>query len=301
MQRIVQLAIIGLLAGTAQAGPLDPVLPGAWSSFEPASRPKLEYETLKGYRLFFHPDDPDAERRSLSLAFPMDRVPAVAWAIVRPLTDQGPYADAWLRVEGEPDPGVGRLRFSWDGTYRGRAFPDAPYRFEINVLYADGESRHWDLLVLKSLAHPRLLKFGGQPLDERRLVFSAGQFQPSRVDASVARGQGSAAVLASVLLPEMPEPFNSAGLLVQGRRIADENGQPVDEPWDCLCQQPIPADSPARREAKKVRCDWDLRASLPGTWDLRLALYHQQHWAGDNAPCDQPLLDEDRVRVRLLP
>lgn len=300
MQRFFQIAIIGLLTVSAQAAPSGLVLPGAWSSFD-VGRPKLEYETLKGYRLFFHPDDPDGERRSLSLTFPMDKVPSVAWAIVRPLTDQGPYADAWLRVEGEPDTGAGRLRFTWDGTYRGQAFPDAPYRFEVNVRDADGDARHWDLLVVKSLEHPRLLKFAGQALSDRRLVFSAGQFQPSQVDASVARGTGSAAILAQVLLPELPAPFDTAGLLVQGRRIADELGQPVDEPWDCLCQQPLPADSPARKQAKKVRCDWDLVSSLPGVWDLRLALYHTQKLARSNAPCDEPLLDEDRIRVRLLP
>lgn len=301
MKRLVPFAIISLLCTGAQAALADAVLPGAWSSFESAERPKLAFETLKGYRLFFHPDDPESERRSLSLALPLQRLPRSAWAIVRPLTDQGRFADAWLRVEGEIDSLDGRLRFTWDGTYRGQAFPDAPYRFEVNMSFPGEEVQRWDLLALKDLRHPRLIRFAGQDLQRKRLIFRAGQFEPERVDASVARGIGSAAILAQVLLPGLPEPFDSAGLLVQGRRIADENGEPVREDWACLCQQPLPADSPARSAMKKVRCDWDLAASLPGTWDLRLALYHAQKISRTNAPCDEPLLDEDRVRVRLLP
>jgi hypothetical protein len=301
MKRLLLTVIISAFGLPAQAAPAQSAFPGAWSRFQDEGRPKLEWETLKGYRLFFHPDDPEGERRGLNLAVPAFRELSASWAIVRPLTDDGPYADAWLRVEGEPDSAVGKVSLAWNGLYRGKEFPDAPYRFEVNLKFADGESRRWDVLVLKSRHKPRLVRFAGRDVSEHRLLFRGGDYEPATVAAVVPRAEGSAAMIAQVLLPELPAPFDSAGILVQGRRLADAEGKPVQEAWDCLCQQALPADSPARREAKKVRCDWDLARAQPGLWDLRLALYHRQTGSRVNGPCDEPMLDEDRLRVQLLP
>ncbi len=301
MKRLCILAIISAFGGPAQAAPVDAGALGGWSRFVPEQRPKLGWETLKGYRLFFHPDDPESERHSLTLAVPAERRLSAAWAIVRPLTAEGKYADAWLRVEGEPDPAAGKVVLAWDGTYRGQAFPDAPYRFEVSLKFADGELMQWDVLVLKSQDKPRLVKFAGRDVSGHRLAFVGGAYVPAAIDASVPRAEGSVPLIAQVRLPELPEPFDSAGILVQGRRLADENGEPVKGGWECLCQQPIPADSPARSAYKKVRCDWDLASALPGTWDLRLGIYHQQKSSRANDACDEPVLDEDRLRVQLLP
>lgn len=289
--------ILSLYGLNAQAAPVE----GGWTPYFDGARAKLSWESLKGYRLHFHPDDPETERHSLNLAVPSDRKLQAAWAIVRPLTSDGPYAEAWLRVEGEPDPWAGKVAFNWDGTYRGYAFPDGPFRFEVNFKYTDGESLRWDVLVLKSKEKPRLLKFAGRDVSGHQLAFRAGQYEPDGIAAIVPRAEGSAAMIAGVRLPELPEPFDSEGILVQGRRIQDAEGKPVKEAWECLCQQPLPADSPARSAFKKVRCDWDLTAAQPGLWDLRLAIYHRQKTSTANAACDEPLLDEDRLRVQLLP
>lgn len=294
-------AILILLGVQAQAAAAQEAPAGGWSTFAPESRPKLTFETLKGYRLFFHPDNPVGERRSLNLAVPVDRRLVAAWAIVRPFSELGEYAEAWLRVEGEYDPQQGRVALAWDGTYRGRAFPDAPYRFEVHLKYADGEEQKWDVLVLKSRDEPILVRFADVDIRRHRLVFQAGRYVPQRIEASVSRGAGSVALLARVFLPTLPAPFDASGILVQGRRLEDAEGKAVDEAWTCLCQQPIPADSPARRVPKKVRCDWNLADAEPGVWDLRLALYHEQKPGFPRAACDEPVLDEDRVRVRLLP
>jgi len=42
----------------------------AWMRYEDGSRALLTYETLGGYRLFFHPDEHDPLRRSLVLSVP---------------------------------------------------------------------------------------------------------------------------------------------------------------------------------------------------------------------------------------
>lgn len=289
--------ILTAIALAAQAAPVD----GGWTPYPDGNRAKLGWETLKGYRLHFHPDDPESERHSLNLAVPLDRKLKAAWSIVRPMTPDGPYAEAWLRVEGEPDPVAGKVAFAWDGTYRGYAFPDGPFRYEVYFIYADGEELRWDLLVLKSKDKPRLLKFAGRDVSAHKTAFKGGQYVPSEISAMVPRAEGSVALIAGLRLPDLPEPFNSEGILVQGRRIVDVEGKPVNEAWTCLCQQPIPADSPARSAFKKVRCDWDLGQAMPGTWDLRLGVYHRQNNATPNEPCDEPILDEDRLRVQLLP
>lgn len=300
MKRLGLLVIISALGLGAQAAAANSLLGSGWTPYQ-TGRPKLAWENLKGYRLYFHPDDPEPDRRSLNLALPMARPLRASWAIVRPLTPDPLDADAWLRVEGVPDDALGRVALTWNGVYRGRPFPDAPYRFEVHLVFDDGEAKQWDVLVLKSLQKPRLIKIGGRDVSAHKLVFRHGDYEPDGLSAIIPRGEGSAAMIAQVRLPELPEPFNSAGIMVQGRRIADAEGQPVEAAWDCLCQQPIPADSPARQGVKKVRCDWDLSSAMPGDWDLRLAVYHQQASSRVNDACDEPVLDEDRLRVRLLP
>jgi hypothetical protein len=301
MLRRCLAVIISAFALHAQAAaPAENPVGGGFTAYD-STRAKLSWETLKGYRLFFHPDDLESERHALNLAIPVERKLDQAWAVVRPLTKDGPYADAWLRVEGETDMHDGKVVIAWDGTYRGYAFPEGPYRFEVNLKFEDGEVQRWDVLIYMGKDKPRLLKIGGRDVSAHKLAFRAGQYEPDGFSATIPRGEKSAALIAQVRLPELPEPFNSTGLLVQGRRIADELGQPVKEGWSCLCQEPIPADSPARSAYKKVRCDWDLTQSPPGTWDLRLALYHQMKGSTKNEPCDEPLLDEDRLRVQLQP
>jgi len=81
----------------------------------------------------------------------------------------------------------------------------------------------------------------------------------------------------------------------QGRAV------PGKAEWDCGCQEALPADSPARRKPKKVRCDWDASRAAPGTYELRLSLYHKMKHPGQFDPCDTPILDEDRVRVTVAP
>jgi len=301
MLRLCLAVIISALGLRAQAADADAVFPGGWSTFAGGPRAKLSWESLKGYRLFFHPDDPETERHALNLAIPVERKLDQAWAIVRPLTQEGPYADAWLRVEGEPDMSDGKVVIAWDGTYRGYAFPEGPYRFEVNLKFQDKETQRWDVLIYMGKDKPRLLKIGGRDVSGHKLAFHAGQYEPDIVSAIIPRNELTAPLIAQVRLPGLPEPFNSTGIEVQGRRILDALGQPVKEDWACLCQEPIPADSPARSAYKKVRCDWDLAAYAPGIWDLRLSLYHEFKGSQKNGPCDEPLLDEDRLRVQLLP
>jgi hypothetical protein len=296
------LALLGLIiiAPAAPSQAADEPSRGAFSAYiEKEHRPKLEWETLKGYRLFFHPKDSQPQRRVLTVAVPADDIVTSAWAIIRPASSEGPYADAWLRVEGEPSPE--KVELSWDGMYRGQPFPDGPYRFEVHLRYKHGGEDHWDVQVLKSLDPPRFVKLAGVDVGEHPLDFRQGEFQPVGVAATVSKAQGVVDVVARVLAPTLAEPFNSTGILVQARRIEDARGKPVNEGWDCLCQQPLPADSPARLKAKKVACQWDLGTAWPGVYDLRLGLYHALKHRVAPDPCDEPVLDDDRLRVRVLP
>ena len=296
------LALLGLIiiASPAVSQADDGPAPGAFSPYiEKERRPKLEWETLKGYRLFFHPRDAESQRRCLTVAVPADHQVKAAWAIIRPVNAAGADADAWLRVEGEPSPE--KVTLAWDGTYRGRPFPDGPYRFEVHLRYKDGGSDQWDVMVLKSLDPPRFVQLAGRPVEDHPMDFRQGRFEPVGLSATLSRTQGSVEVVARVLAPTLPAPFNTSGLLVQARRVEDEQGRPVRGAWDCLCQQPLPPDSPARLKPRKVACPWDLSGVQPGVYDLRLGLYHALNHRVVPDPCDEPVLDDDRLRVRVLP
>ncbi len=273
---------------------------GAWDSRAPESRPLLFWEELKGYRLFFHPDDSEPLRRVLTVAVGHEHILTSAWAIIRPLNALGEYADAWLRVEGEPSRET--VSIQWDGTYRGRPFPDGPYLFEIHIRWKPQEERSWKVVVLKSKDYPLFAKLGGEAVGKHPLRFNAGQFEPVGVSASFSRSAiPSLPVLARVLAPNLDGSFATAGIEVRGRRVETAEGVPVTSEWECLCQQALPLDSPARSLPKKVRCDWDLASAEPGVWDLRLGLYHQLNNRQDLSACDAPLLDEDRIRIVITP
>ncbi|HTB33306.1 MAG TPA: hypothetical protein VK842_00440 [bacterium] len=301
MKQLSQALAALIIIATPVLSQADDSAPrGAFSAFvDHEERPKLEWETLPGYRLFFHPKDSEPARRSLTIAVPVDDPVTSAWAIIRPASADGPYAQAWLRVEGQP--AEDRVSISWDGAYLGQPFPDGAYRFEIHLLHRSGTQQHWDVQILKSLDCPRFVKLGDIEVEEHPLAFHAGQFEPVGLAATLNRSQGSVNVVARVMAPNLAEPFNTSGLLVQVRPVEDAQGKPVHAPWDCLCQQELPVDSPARLKPKKVACPWDLGALAPGLYDLRLGLYHGLKHRIEPAACDEPVLDDDRVRVRVLP
>jgi hypothetical protein len=296
----ILLAALGIAQG-ARAEDAESSAAGAWDSRMPETRPLLFWEELKGYRLFFHPDDTEPLRRMLTIAVSHEHVLTRAWAIIRPLNAQGEHADAWLRVEGEPSPET--VSIQWDGQYRGRPFPDGPYLFEIHIQWKPAEERSWKVVVLKSKDYPLFAKIGGEAVGKHPLMFRNGEFEPLSPTASFSRSaMPSLPMLARVLAPDLDGAFATAGIEVQGRRLEDLQGKPVlNSDWECLCQQELPLDSPARKTAKKVRCDWDLSSAEPGIWDLRLGLYHHMKHRLEIEPCDAPILDEDRIRVVIAP
>jgi hypothetical protein len=299
MKALILTATLGLAQG-ACALDQEPAAAGAWDTRMPETRPLLFWEELKGYRLFFHPQDTEPLRRLLTVAIPHDHVLSSAWAIIRPVNTLGKYADAWLRVEGEPTPDS--VTIEWDGSYRGEPFPDGPYLFEIHIRWQPDQERTWSVVVLKSKDYPQFFKIGTEAVGKHPLIFKDGQFEPLGVSASFSRAaQPSLPILARVLAPTLDGAFSTAGIEVQGHLVQDPDGIPVDSNWECLCQQALPGDSPARQVAKKVRCDWDLSSAAPGVWDLRLGLYHQMNNRQDLSACDAPLLDEDRIRVVIAP
>jgi hypothetical protein len=262
----------------------------------------MAWETLHGYRLFFHPDDPEPLRRTLSLAIPTDRKVLEAYSLVRPYAANLDAKDAWLRIEGELKPD--RIEFSWDGKYNGADFPDKKYYYEIHVRWADGESLDQTVVVLKSLDHPRLVKAGNQDLEDHPLEFKKGEYEATRIAASVSkRDVPQLSLVARVLAPQLEGSFDSEGIQLSYRYLEDTDGNPSvrQSLWHCACQQPLDADSPARTSAKKVRCDWDLEGIVPGIYELRLSLYHKMKHPGQFDPCDTPILDEDRIRVMVRP
>ena len=295
------VALLFLFAGALRPAGAD-VGEGAWDALETGERPRLEWELLKGYRLFFHPDEKDALRRAITLAVPVEKKVRSVWALIKPLSPEPGFTEPWLRVEGGIDPG--RLSIEWDGTYRDLHFKDGPYSFEVHVVWEGppAQEQVFNLIVLKSLDYPQFFKVGSTEVARHPLAFKQGEFEPVEVSATLSKLQGRAAITARVLAPELPQAFSSTGLLVMGRRFEDASGKALRRPfWQCLCQQPLPADSPARLAARKVRCDWEVERYNAGTWDLRLGLYHGLKHAEKFGPCDAPLLDEDRLRVVLTP
>ena len=299
MKAFIITVILGLAQG-ARAMEQESVGGGAWDTRVSDTRPLLFWEELKGYRLFFHPDDPEPLRRLLTVAVPHDHKLTSAWAIIRPLNDQGSYADAWLRVEGEPTPES--VSIQWDGQYRGQPFPDGAYLFEIHIRWEPDQERSWKVVVLKSKDYPFFAKLGGQAVGRHPLIFKEGQYEPNSIEATFSKSaMPSLPILARVYAPTLEGAFATAGIEVQGKMLEDAQGKPVHGDWECLCQQPLPDDSPARQTAKKVRCDWDLSTAPAGVWDLRLGLFHQMNNRKDMSACDAPLLDEDRIRVVIAP
>jgi hypothetical protein len=299
LNSFILLAYLGIAQG-ARADAQDTSAGGAWDTRMPETRPLLFWEELKGYRLFFHPDDTEPLRRLLTVAAPHEQVLTRAWAIIRPVNAQGEHADAWLRVEGEPSPES--VSIQWDGQYRGQPFPDGPYLFEIHIQWKPAQERSWKVVVLKSKDYPQFAKIGGEAVGKHPLLFKNGQFEPVGVSGTFSRAATpSLPMLARVFAPDLEGAFATAGIEVQGHQVEDLEGKPVVSPWECLCQQELPADSPARKTAKKVRCDWDLSTAAPGIWDLRLGLYHHMNHRLDIDACDAPILDEDRIRVVIAP
>lgn len=292
--------ILATLSSSLALG-ADPSAKGGFESFV-GGRPLLSWEKLKGYRLFFHPDDPEPLRRTLTLAIPTDRRVLSAYSLVRPLASNLDFKDAWLRIEGELK--EDRILFSWDGMYRGAVFPDMKYFYEVHVRWADGDSLDETVVVLKTLDHPRLSKIGEQNLEEHPLEFKKGEYEASQIAASLSKKEWPMLpVVAKVLAPTLDGAFDTEGIQLSYKYLEDDDGNPSlrEKVWHCACQQPLPPDSPARQKAKKVRCDWDLSGLVPGVYELRLSLYHKMKHPGQFDPCDAPILDEDRVRVLVRP
>jgi hypothetical protein len=316
------LSLVLALAAAAPAAPAaeDKSGKGTFETME-LQRPRLAWEEIKGYRLFFHPSDSQPLRRSLNLAIPTDRQVINAYSLVRPLAPNPELQDAWLRVEGTVD--LDRIAFQWDGMYRGAEFADGPYYYEIHVRWKDGEQLSQKVIIYKSKEHPRLVKVGNIDLEEHALEFRHGEYVPEELAGTVSKSEfPQLPLIAKAMVPTLEETFNTEGVQVSYRYVSDEDGKPARAPvlsvenlqgilkgkkgpdpdaWNCACQAPLPADSPARKAAKKVRCDWDISGLMPGIYDLRLSLYHKVRASGQIDPCDTPVLDEDRIRILVRP
>jgi hypothetical protein len=272
---------------------------GAFEQFA-EKRPTLGWERLKGYRLFFHPDDPESTRHALSVAVPTERKILGAWSLVRPLKPNPEFKDAWMRIEGVPQ--EGRVAFNWDGTYRGAVFPDEPYYYEVHLRFQGGDKVDETVAVLKSKEHPAIVKLGSQKLDAHPLIFRRGEFQAGETALELSLAESPLPVVARVLAPPLEGAFAIEGIQLSYRMTLNAEGKaPRAQPWSCACQESLPADSPARSSPKKVQCLWELQGLSPGTYELKLALYHRMKHPGQFDPCDTPILDEDRVRVLLRP
>lgn len=293
--------ILSILLFSALGASADEGAKGTFETFV-GGRPLMTWEVIKGYRLFFHPEDPEPMRRSLTLAIPTDRKVLSAYSLVRPLEPNADFKDAWLRVEGEVK--VDHVEFNWDGMYRGAVFPDQKYYYEVHVRWGDGETLDQTVVALKSLDHPRIAKIADMNLEAHALEFKKGEFEAVNVVASLSRREMSLVpVVAKVLAPNLEAAFQSEGIQLSYRYVEDEDGKPGirEKSWHCACQQSLPTDSPARSKAKKVRCDWDISDLPPGIFELRLSLYHKMKHPGQFDPCDTPILDEDRIRVLVRP
>lgn len=307
--RILTCLILSLLPlpglRAAMTVPSDRPVAGAWDTLIPAARPVLDWESLKGYRLFFHPQDAEGLRHALTIAAPAHQRVLGAYALVRPLSVSASAAgdDAWMRVEGVPK--EESVSIEWDGAYNGQPFEDGAYQFQVRLLLAPDERRSWDVVVYKSKDKPTFVKLGDQEIGKHSLSFRRGEFVPAEVSASFSKAATpSVAMLARVWAPALQGAFAIEGVQMDYRQVEGPEGKPLErgvEPWACLCQQALPADSPARIKARKVRCDWDLAELPEGAYEIRVSLYHRLKHPQATDPCDTPRLDEDRLRVVLRP
>jgi hypothetical protein len=266
--------------------------------WEDGKRPPLSYETLQGYRLFFHPDEREALRRSLLLQVPEGARLKQAYLLIRPYQPKSRKEMAWLRVEGYRE--FGYVRFDWDGTYRRDEFPDGLYGIDLRVTWEGGEEKRWRLVVAKSQDYPRFVKAAGSDLDRQRglSLTAEGEFASLREELTISKAQHpSVDLVGRVWLPGLEGDFSLSGALVQMRSVSSD-GKSWGS-WQCLSRQDLPADSPARSTAKKVAFAWDVRDLSPGLYDLRLALYHGLSVNARRDQCDVPLLDGDVLRLRL--
>ncbi len=306
--RILSYLLISLLPLTglhaAASVPTDRPVAGAWDTLVPPARPRLDWESLKGYRLFFHPEDAEGLRHALTIAAPAQQRVLAAYALVRPLGLSATAAgdDAWMRVEGVPK--AESVSIEWDGAYDGQPFPDGAYQFQVRLLLAPDERRSWDVVVYKSKDHPNFIKLGDQEIGKHSLGFRQGEFVPSEISASFSKAATpQVALLARVWAPMLEGAFAIEGAQMDYRQITDAKGKALESvaPWACLCQQALPGDSPARIKARKVRCDWDLAELPEGNYELRVSLYHLLKHPQATDPCDTPRLDQDRLRVVVRP
>jgi hypothetical protein len=293
MARALLLAL--LLASSADLAAAD-----AWMRYEDGSRSLLNYETLGGYRLFFHPAERDPLRRSLVLSVPKVARLKQAWLLIRPLTPRTRRPDAWLRVEGYRE--FDHVRFDWDGTYRKGEFPDGFYEVDVRVTLEGAPERRWTVVILKSLDHPRFARINGADLGLRRCALAeSGAFDPTQEEAAFSRALGKVEILGRLWLPELEGDFSLGGALLMARPVQgpDKRGRYKLGAWECMARQALPPESPARRQPKKVRFQWEVAGLKPGLYDLKLALFHPLVVNASVDPCNLPVLDYDVLRVRV--
>jgi hypothetical protein len=291
---------------TRPATPRDGQLrAGSWDRLL-RQRPPLAWETLRGYRMFFHPDDPEPLRRWLGVGVSKSGGDLTsAWALVRPYNEADPEG-TWLRLEGVYSGLRDFAELEWDGLYRGAEFPDLRYRFNIEARFGD-RKKSWKVAAVKSLDHPRFYKINGEKVTDNALVWdkAAGEYLPRGPKIFVSASQARRIpVLARVYLPELEGDFKVDGVLVMARKLdaGTDLGPMETSQWECVCAQFIPPDSPARKKLKSTRCWWDLPPNgAEGLWELKVALFHHITHRDQWGPCDMPLLDEDRVQVQVRP
>jgi hypothetical protein len=298
----VLLFLLTFTPKSLAAAPESGATGSAWDDQAP-ERPRLQWETLRGYRLFFHPDDEDSYRHSLVVDVPLEVKARTAWALISPVLKNVRWDDeAWLRVEGVAEPG--RMRITWDGRYRDQEFQDKLYWFQTHLRKEKGEAQDWQVLVVKSKDHPRFHKVAGRTIETPAFNFVGGEFIPLYASLTVsASADAEVPVEAKVYLPDLPQPFTIEGVQVAVRFIEDLQGRAPfkNAGWECLCQQTIPGDSPARKKAKVVRCLWPMSAVKPGLYELKLSLWHKLNHPAQRDSCDVPELDQERIRIIVQP
>jgi hypothetical protein len=277
---------------------------GSWDTLkkdEREERPRLKWELLKGFRLFFHPEDLQAMRRSMLLAMPRGYQLRTAYLLIRPRPDKGSIPKAWLRVEGSSF--QGQVRFDWDGCYQHQEFPDGLYEVDLNLYYQGGISQRVNLVVLKSKDHPRFVKVGNREFRKQRFHFVDGEFVPEEANLALSKSATpQAPLVGEVFLPFLEGEFTASGAMLSYREVIQEEGKPEEYgAWDCFCQQVIPANSEARQKLKKVACAWDLTDVEPGLYDLKISIWHEPKRVKNPDACDVPILDYESVRVQVTP